>query len=444
MRESAVFEGTGSGGLLALGVSHRTAPLALLERLTLSPSASPGILADIASHDQIREVVSLSTCNRTELYLVAADFAAAEDFTVAALSREAGIRPAALLGRLYSLCGREAVRHLFRVTAGLESMAVGETEIQGQVKRSYELALREGVTGPITNRLFRGALEAGKQARRETTPSRPPVSIATVAVGLAAHRLGELSQRRAVVIGTGEYGELIGRLLSRHAAKTVFVGNRHYDRALALAQRFGGRAVRLESLRAELIEADLAVSCTSSPDRVLVRDDLARVMEERGGRALVLVDTAMPRDIDPAVRDLPQVVLYDMDDLRGEAAREVNGDDSRSVRSTPVIDREVERFQEWLATREVVPAIKALRDRAEATADQVLREHAASWECMSAKDRELVAVVAHTVVNRLLHEPTVRLKRVSGSPASTPYVQALRELFVLDGTAQSTGVTSGS
>jgi glutamyl-tRNA reductase len=228
-------------------------------------------------------------------------------------------------------------------------------------------------------------------------------------------------------------------LLSGHGARTVFVANRRYDRALALALRFGGRAVRLESLEAELIEADLAVSCTSSPHRVLVRDDLAPVMEERGGRALVLVDTAMPRDIDPAVRDLPQVVLYDMDDLSGEAAREVNGHDSRSVRSTPVIDREVERFQEWLAARDVVPAISALRDRAEATADQILREQAASWESISTKDRELVTVVAHTVVNRLLHEPTVRLKRVSGSPASTAYVEALRDLFGLDGTASRPG-----
>jgi len=329
------------------------------------------------------------------------------------------------------------------VTAGLESMAVGETEIQGQVKRAYELALREGVTGPITNRLFRGALEAGKRSRRETAPCRPPVSIASVAVGLAAHRLGALAQRRAVVIGTGENGELTGRVLSGHGARTVFVANRRYDRAVALAQRFGGRAVRLESLPAELIEADLAVSCTSSPHRVLVRDDLAPVMEERGGRALVLVDTAMPRDIDPAVRDLPQVVLYDMDDLRREAGREVNVYDAGSVRSTPVIDREVERFQEWLATRDVVPAISALRDRAEATADQVLREHATSWERISPKDRELVAVVAHAVVKRLLHEPTVRLKRVSGSPASTAYVQALQDLFGLDWTAPGSAASNG-
>jgi glutamyl-tRNA reductase len=313
-------------------------------------------------------------------------------------------------------------------------MAVGETEIQGQVKRAYELALREGVTGPITNRLFRGALEAGKRTRREIAPRRPPVSIASVAVGLAAHRLGGLAERRAVVIGTGENGELTGRALSGHGARTVFVGNRRYDRAMALAQRFGGRAARFENLRAELIEADLAVSCTSSPHRVLERDDLAPVMEKRGSRALVLVDTAMPRDIDPAVRDLPQVVLYDMDDLRGEAARKVNGHDAGPGHSAPLIDREVERFQEWLATRDVVPAISALRDRAEATADQVLREHAASWECLSAKDRELVAVVAHAVVNQLLHEPTMRLKGVSGSAASTSYVRALRELFALDGT----------
>jgi len=443
MREPVVPERMGRDGLLAVGISHRTAPLSLLERLTLSPTASPGILADIASHEGVREVVSLSTCNRTELYLVAADFAAAGEFALAALSREAGTRPAALLGRLYSLRGRDAVRHLFRVTAGLDSIAVGETEIQGQVKRAYELALREGVTGPITNRLFRGALEAGKRARRETPRCRRPVSIASVAVELAAHRLGELAGRRAVVIGTGENGELAGRVLFEHGAATVFVANRRQDRALALARRFGARAVGPQSLRAELIEADLAVSCTSSRDRILGRDDLAPVMEERGGRALVLVDTAMPRDIDPAVRDLPQVVLYDMDDLRGEAARSVDLHAAGTVAATSVIDREVDRFQEWLAARDLVPAISALRHRATATADEVLREQAAFWECQSAGDRELVAMVVHAVVNRLLHAPTVRLKRVSGSPASTAYVQALRELFGLDWTLPGSAGSNG-
>jgi glutamyl-tRNA reductase len=442
MSEPGVRGRTGTDRLLAVGISHRTAPLALLERLTLSSRASPGILAGIASHDEVREVVPLSTCNRTELYLVAADLAAARELALAALSCEGGIRPAALLGRLYSLRGRDAVRHLFRVTAGLESMAVGETEIQGQVKRAYELALREGATGPTTNRLFRGALEAGKRARRETSGCRPRVSVASVAVGLAAHTLGELAQRRAVVIGTGENGELTGRVLREHRARTVFVANRRYDRALALAQRFGARAVGLDDLRAELIEADVAVSCTSSHGRILGRDDLASVMEERGGRALVLVDTAMPRDIDPAVRNLPQVVLYDMDDLKREAAREVNPHDGVSGRASSVIDREVERFQEWLATRDVVPAISALRDRAEAVADQVLREQAACWESVSPEDRELVAMVAHAVVNRLLHEPTVRLKRVSGSPTSAAYVQSLRELFGLEWTVPGSAGSS--
>lgn len=330
--------------------------------------------------------------------------------------------------------GRDAVRHLFRVTAGLESMAVGETEIQGQVKRAYELALREGVTGPITNRLFRGALEAGKRVRREAAGGRPAVSIASVAVGLAANRFGALAERRALVIGTGENGGLTGRVLFGHGANTVFVANRRHDRALALAQRFGARAVGLESLRAELIQADFAVSCTSSRERVIGRDDLVPVMEKRAGRELVLVDTALPRDIDPEVRDLPRVVLYDMDDLRAEIARKASLHDAESVRATSVIEREVRRFQEWLATRAVVPAISALRARAEATVDQVLREQAASWECVSPGDRELLATVAHTVANRLLHEPTVRLKRLSGSPASTAYVQALGELFGFDQT----------
>jgi glutamyl-tRNA reductase len=431
MTRSADGEGTSRDHLILVGASHRTASLEVLERLTLSPSGARRILADVAGREPIREVVALATCNRTELYLVATDRGEAETTALAALSRVAGVRPAVLLGRVRSVHGPNAVRHLFRVTAGLESMAVGETEVQGQVKRAYERALLEGVTGPITNRLFRGALEAGKRARTHTDPSGPRVSIASVAVGLAARRLGDLEGRRTLVVGTGENGELAGRALAEHGVRTVFVAGRRHERALALARRCGGRAVASESLRTELIEADLVISCTSSPHRILARDDLAPMVQRRGGRLLVVVDIAMPRDVDPAVRDLPHVALFDMDDMRAEVADGARPDASALVAS--LIEREVERFQEWLVSRSVVPAISALRERGQAAAEEVLREHAAGWESPSPEDRERVRMVAHAVVNRLLHEPTARLKRSSGSPASTVHVQALAELFGSNG-----------
>jgi glutamyl-tRNA reductase len=435
MTRSAALGAAWAEPLLAVGVSHRTAPLALLDRLALSRSSGARVLAELGSDHAIHEAVALSTCNRTELYLVASDYVEAERVALGVLSRQAGVRPTALVGRVSSLRGPDAVRHLFRVTGGLESMVVGETEIQGQVKRAYELARLEGATGPMTTRLFRDALSAGRRVRSEIPSCRSRVSVASVAVGLAARRFGGLEGRTALVIGAGENGELTGHALAGRGSRVVFVAHRRYERAEALARRFTGRAVGSESLRAELVQADLAFSCTSSPHQVLARDELAHVMEQRAGRALVLVDIAVPRDIDPAARDLPHVALYDIHDVKREVTGDVNGRAEASARAGPLIEREVERFQAWLVSLEVLPAISALHEQAEARVEEVLREHVPGWASLSTEDRERVGIVAHAVVNRFLHEPTVRLKRASGSRASSAYVQALWELFGLERTA---------
>jgi glutamyl-tRNA reductase len=427
MTPSAVPEASSPPQLLAVSACHSTAPLAVIEKLALSSSGARRMLAALTSNEAVREAAALSTCNRVELYLVVTDVGEAEAIALAALSRAASVPPAALLGRLRSLSGSSVVRHLFRVTAGLESIAVGEAEIQGQVKRAYELARLEGATGPIANRLFRGALEAGKRAR--SASCRPRVSVASLAVALAARELGGLEGRRALVIGSGENGELTGKALAERGARTVFVANRRYERALALAGRLGGRAVRLPSLRNELLDADLAICCTSSSNQVLALRELATVMEQRGGRALLLIDSAVPRDVDPAVGDLPHVALYDIEDLKREAVADASAGASAAVRTEPLIEHEVERFQAWLASLDVVPAISALREHAEAAVDGLLRENAGCWESPSPRDRERVAIVAQTVANRFLHEPTTRLKRAAASDASTAYVEALRVLF---------------
>ena len=419
-----------TGDLLAIGVSHKTAPLALRERLALPEGRAVSTLRELTAADSVREAVAISTCNRTELYLVTSDPVEAENATLAILSRQAEIRPTELVGPVYSLRGAEAVRHLFSVAAGLESMIVGEAEVQGQVKRAYELALVEGATGPISNRLFRDALAAGKRVRTDTEIGRSRVSVSSVAVELAAGMLGDLSSRRVLVIGAGENGELTAKALRERGVHTVFVANRRYDRAIGLAERFGGSAVRFDDLPAELARADIVVSCTSSPHQIFGREELEVVVEERGRRPLVLIDIAVPRDIEPSVRDLCSgVTLFDMDDLQREVDRSLSVREAEAERARELVAEDAARFDRWLSTLDVVPTIAALRERAEQIVEQVLRENESRWEALSETDRQRVEVMARAIVNRLLHEPTLRLK--SGDDAYE-HLHALRELFGLE------------
>ena len=427
------------GDLLALGVSHKTAPLALRERLALAEGRSARVLAELTEHDAIHEAVTISTCNRTELYLVAADALEAENAALAILSRQGGIRPTELLGVIYSLRGSEAVRHLFAVTAGLDSMIVGEAEVQGQVKRAYEQALEEGATGPVSNRLFHEALATGKRVRTETGVSRSRVSVSSVAVELAGEFLGDLSSRRVLVIGAGENAELTARALRDRGVSTVFIANRRYDRALGLAQRFGGEAVTFDDLPRELERADIVVSSTGAPHQIVGRDELELVAAGRIGRPLVLIDLAVPRDIEPSVRDCPGIALYDMDDLQQTVAENIGAREAEAADAHVLVGEDVERFEGWLTSLDVIPTISALRERGERVVDQVLRENDSRWESLSETDRERLTVMARALVSRLLHEPTLRLKSAAGEDAAYRYVHALRELFGLEDAAPALG-----
>ena len=418
--------------LLALGVSHKTAPLDLRERLSLTEGRAVGALRELTAATGIHEAAAISTCNRTELFLVVSDPVEAESTALGVLTRQAEIRPTELLGHLYSLRSTEAVRHLFRVTAGLDSMIVGEAEIQGQVKRAYELALVEGGTGPILNRLFRGALAAGGRAREETGISEKGLSISSVAVELARRTLGDLADRRVLVIGAGETAELVARALVARGVAAVFVANRRYDRAIGLAQRFGGNAVRFEELPEQLEVADIVVSATNSPHHIVERDDIAQVMAIRDGRPLLLVDIAVPRDIEPACREIAGVSLHDVDDVQKIVERNASGREAEAVRAKRIIEAELDRFERWLASLEVVPAISALRERADEIVRRVLAENDPRWESLSEADRERLAAMAKAIASRLLHEPTLRMKRAAGNDDAYLYVSALRELFGLD------------
>jgi glutamyl-tRNA reductase len=418
--------------IFALGVSHRTAPLSLREQLALTEGRAAGVLNALTSEETVSEAAALSTCNRTELYLVVGDPVEAEAAALGVLAREAGIRPTELLGPLYSLRGSEAAAHLYRVTAGLDSMILGEAEIQGQVKRAYELALVEGATGPILNRLFRGALAAGKRARTETAVGEKGVSIPSVAVELAQRNLGDLSSRRVLLVGAGETSELSARALAARGAHAIFIANRRHNRAIGLAERFGGRAVRIDELPAQLAEADIVVSTTNSPHHLVERTELEWVMKQRDGRPLLLIDLAVPRDIDPACRELDGVSLYDVDEVQAIVERNASGREAEARRAAGILDSELVRFERWLASQEVMPTVTALRERADEIVSRVLAENETRWESLSAADRERVEMLARAIASRLLHEPTLRIKGAADRDDVYLQVAALRELFGLD------------
>ena len=417
--------------LLLLGTSHKTAPLALRERVALTEAAADLFLRDLAVHPEIREAVVLSTCNRTELYVVARDPVEAETTVLGMLARQAGMRPTELIDGIYSHRNCDAARHLYRVTGGLESMIVGEAEVQGQVKRAYEAALAARTTGPLTNKLFRAALATGKRVRTDTAIGAGGVSVASVAVEAARGALGELGSRHVVIIGAGETAEMTARALSEQGVSTMFVANRRRDRAIALARRFGGDTIAFDALPQELERADIVVASTASPHAIVGADELALVTSARGGRPLLLLDLAVPRDIDPDCAALPGVTLVDIDGLQAQVARTHSERRIEARRAEGIVEEEIQAFAGWLGTLEVLPTIAALREQADRLVAELLAENEQRWENLGERDRERVEAMLRAAVKRLLHEPTQRVKALD-SERRHARLSLLRELFGLD------------
>ncbi len=415
--------------LLALGISHKTAPVALRERLALTEPQAREFAESALATPEVREAVVICTCNRTEVYLVVGDSVRAEGDVLGLLAQRAEIRPTELADAIYSPRNCDAARQLYRVTAGLESMIVGEAEIQGQVRRAHESALAAGCTGPLSNRLFAAALTTGKRVRSETAIGVGRASVPSVAVDLALSVLGGLTDRHVVILGAGETSELTARALSEQGAGTIFVANRHADRALHLAERFGGSVVGLDGLPEQLTRADIVLSSTASPHPIVGREELAEVMRERNARPLLLIDIAVPRDIDPGCAELDGVSLYDIDDLQAVLARNLDTRASEVPRAQAIVEEEILRFARWLGQLDVLPTVSALREHGAALVEQVLAENDGRWESASPRDLARVEAIARAVMSRLLHEPTIRLR--SHGERGHASIELVRELFGL-------------
>jgi glutamyl-tRNA reductase len=417
--------------LLVIGTSYKTAPVEVRERLALPEARAGAFLRDLRGATDVHEAVAVSTCNRTELYLVVGDPVEAESTALSMLASQAGIRPTELSGAIYAERNCDAARHLYRVTAGLESMIVGEAEIQGQVKRAYDSGLAGETVGPLTNHLFKAALATGKRVRSETAIGERQLSLPAVAVSLA-RELGPLSGRSVVIVGTGETSELTARALANSGAQTLFVASRRRQRAIALARRYGGESASFDDLPSALLAADVVVAATASPHLLLEAQELAEVMSERGGRPLLLIDLAVPRDIDAECGEIPGISLYDIDDLQAVVARNRKVRQVEARKAEGIVEEEIGHFATWLGSLEVRPTLAALRTHATEIAEQVLRENAGKWESASDRDLERVDAVARAIVNRLLHAPTARMKEMRDDRVHQR-MALVRDLFGLAG-----------
>ncbi len=403
--------------LTLVGVSHHRAPIELRERVALDVDACRSLAGELDG-----EAVVLSTCNRTELYLARDE--AAEEVAVETLAALAGDRADDLSAALYRLRDEAAALHLFRVAGGLDSLIPGEGEILGQVRAAYEA----GSAGPFLDRLFRQALHAGRRVRLETAISESPASVPSAAAALAQQVFGELDGRRVLVLGAGKMSESTARNLISRGAEIAVVANRTLAHGEDLARKLNARALELDGVAAELEHVDVVVSATSSSSHVLSRDAVAAALRARKGRPLLLVDLAVPRDLDPAINELESCFLYDVDDLEAVVTETLSGRRGEAAHAERVVAEEAERFRAWHSSLDVVPTIASLRALAEEIRD---REVAKAGGRLSDRERQHIDSVTSQIMAKLLHLPTIRMKEAAAAADGVVYADVVRHLFGL-------------
>ena len=404
--------------LALAGVSHHRTPVEERERVALDRTRAAETARALAAEGA--EAVCLSTCNRTEVYVVHADAARAEALATGPLA-DGGVA-----GSAYRLRDDVAALHLLRVAAGLDSLVPGEGEILGQVRDAHEL----GAPGPVLDRLFRQGLWVGRKVRAETGVGERPASVAAAAATLAEQVLDDLCGKRVLLIGAGKTSDLAARNLTALGAH-VAVANRTMSRAATVAARVGADAAPLTRLRDELELADVVVSSTAAPDAVVTRADVEAVRAKRNGRPLFLIDLAVPRDVEPSVREVPDCFVYDIDDLEDVAAPGLAGLRREMEAAESIVAAEAERFRAWLAARDVVPAIASLRARAEDIRAAELAKLDGVLARLPDRDRRALQATTAQIVNKLLHLPTVRMKQAAVTADGVLYAAAVRHLFGL-------------
>jgi len=422
--------------VVVVGLNHRTSPVAMREHLCVSKSDLPEVLQALRSHSEIQATVVLSTCNRLEIYAAVDDVGAGsrvlKEFLIRRWQDGNKLNSRETLEQhTYVYSCQEAIIHLFRVAAGLDSQIIGETQILGQVREAYEQALCARSTNSVLNVLFQQAITTGKRARSQTDISLHAVSTGYAAVELAKQLWGQLSGRTVMILGAGEIGELTVKHLVACGASSVIVSNRSFDRALELASQFGGEARKFDQLIKSLEQADIVISCTAADHYVVHGRQVEAAMQARQGKPILFIDIAVPRDIEPVVANVSGVHLYDIDDLSMVVNANLQERRLESAKAEAIVQEEYQKFGSWLNERTIIPTVAALKGKADLIKQEEIRRALNRLGKVSEREEKIVVSMANSIVNRLLHDPILGLKAGAQSYKGHLYAQILQSLFKL-------------
>ena len=420
--------------ILVIGLDHHTSPVEIREQVAFRPSQFEAAFEALLHADDapLSEAAILSTCNRVEIYGVAEEPESAAAAVSAFLHAFHGLSPHTLGDVLYSHADQAAIDHLFGTTSGLNSLVVGEPQIQGQVRTAARYAAEHQALGPILNTLFRHAVEVGKRVRTETGISRHAASVSQAGVELARNLLGSLEAAHILLVGSGKVSELAAKNLLDNGAHTITLVNRTVEHAQELADQWGGRALPFEKLQSAINQADVVISSTSAPHTVIHAQHAITALEARGGRPLILIDLAVPRDIDTDVAQVAGAHVFDVDDLHSVVETNIERRRGELDAAQVIVEAETEKFMQWLGARAVVPTINELRAHAERIRQAEVAKALRRLGPLSEREQQTIEALTQGIVNKLLHQPTVRLKAQTSNGSALMYANALQELFGLE------------
>jgi len=418
--------------LFLAGVSHRTAPVETRERLAFPEAKLAGALQDLAAQPGITEACILSTCNRVEISLATQDEVDASAALRSFLAATHNIDCASLGPQFYVHEGKDAIHHMFRVAASLDSMILGEPQILGQMKQAYAAARGEGVVGGLLENVLTSAFKAAKRVRTETGIGQMAVSVSYAAVELARKIFGNLSGKSTMIIGSGKMSELAVRHLRRSGLAHIFVTNRTHQRAVELAQAFNGTAVDYTRFVSMLPEVDIVIASTGATNYVLTKEDMQRVIAARKNRPMFLIDISVPRNIDPGVNDLENLFLYDIDDLQGVVNANLKERNKEAERAEAIVNAEVDKMITRLHVQEVAPTIVSLQEQLEDIRAGEVAKTLRRLPNLSQADRDAIEAMSRAIMNKVAHGPISALRHHAGQPEGAQVISAIRRVFHID------------
>jgi glutamyl-tRNA reductase len=418
--------------LILVGVNHKTTPVEIREKLAFTKGKIEESVDRLLNFPDIIEHTILSTCNRVEIYARANGQNSAIQSIKQFICDFHGLSAVQLEEHFYSYSNEAAIEHLFRVSSSLDSMILGEAQILGQVKDAYSLAKDLRSTGLVLNQLFEKAFSIAKKVREETGIAERSVSISSAAVELAQKIFDDLENHTVMLVGTGEMAELAAKHLISYGVKTVYVTSRTYERAANLARALNGSALDFEAFKNELYRADIVITSTSASSFIITKDMVAKAIHERKNKPIFFIDIAVPRDIEPDVNDLENVYLYDIDDLHVVVSANMKEREKESETAMHLISQEVNKFNNWLGTLDAVPTIVEIRKRVENIGNQEMERTLKKIPHLSEEDKNIICQMKNSMINKILHKPTIKLKQKTQSEDGHVYLKAIRHLFHLD------------